>query len=217
VALAFTPEPGRAELDPLRARIGRDVEGTTVRLGPLAPGDLKELAHWALPAYGADELDRVTRRLATDSAGLPLLAVELLHAIALGLDLGAIRGAWPDPLRTLDHTLPAELPDTITAAVRTGFRRLSGHARDALCALAVLHERVEPATLERAAGLGHAELAAALDELEWNRWVVAEPRGYSIVARAVRRIVARDMVTAGQRRRILQSSEDADTSALRAT
>src|SRR5258705_512752 len=46
-------------------------------------------------------------------------------------------------------------------------------------------------------------LHAALDELEWCRWLVAESRGYTFVARIVRDVVARDMVTQGERQRIL--------------
>jgi hypothetical protein len=35
---------------------------------------------------------------------------------------------------------------------------------------------------------------------------MAEPRGYSFVARIVRRVVERDMVTEGQRRRVLMAT-----------
>jgi hypothetical protein len=42
----------------------------------------------------------------------------------------------------------------------------------------------------------------ALDELEWARWVNADPRGYAFVARIVREVVASDMTTPGQRQRI---------------
>jgi hypothetical protein len=42
----------------------------------------------------------------------------------------------------------------------------------------------------------------ALDELERHRWLVAEPRGYGFVARIVRQVIERDMLTPGQRRRL---------------
>jgi len=44
----------------------------------------------------------------------------------------------------------------------------------------------------------------ALDELEWQRWLVAEPRGDGFVARIVRQVIERDMLTLGQRNRLLQ-------------
>ena len=62
-----------------------------------------------------------------------------------------------------------------------------------------------PALLERALSLETEDVARALDELEWHRWLVAEPRGYSFVARIVRQVVERDIVTPGQRRRVLEA------------
>jgi hypothetical protein len=196
----------RPELDALRVRIGRELGGAAVRLEPLSMDALRALARWALPGYNAVELDRVTRRVATDSAGIPLLAVELLHAVALGLDLRESRGAWPKPLSTLDQTLPGDLPDAVVAAVRIGFRRLSANAQRLLAVAAVLDGRVAPPRLARAAGLDADALATALDELEWQRWLSAEPRGYAFVARIVRDIVERDMVTPGQRQRIVAAA-----------
>jgi len=200
--LTAAPQPARAELDELRVRIGRELAGAAVRLGSLASGAVRELARWALPSYGEVELDRVTRRVATDSAGIPLLAVELLHAVAAGLDLRETGGAWPEPLKTLDQTLPGELPDAIVAAVRVNFRRLSGEAQHVLVAAAVLGDRVRAETLGRVAGVAGDALAAALDELEWQRWLAADPRGYAFVARIVRDVIGRDMVVEGERQRI---------------
>lgn len=204
--LTAAPYATRAELDELCAHVGRELAGTTVRLKPLAFEPLRELAHWALPGYTAVELDRVTRRIATDSAGLPLLAVELLHAIALGLDLRDTPAAWPEEHRTLDQTLPGELPDAVVAAIRVGFRRLSKDAQTMLAAASVLGDRLDRVTLSQVTALDPNRCTAALDELEWERWLSAEPRGYSFVARIVREVVARDMLTAGQRLRIREAT-----------
>ena len=160
---------------------------------------------WALRAYTPKETERLSRRIFTDSAGNPLLAVEICHAVAQGLDLGLMDGAWPRPLTTLDQTMPGDLPDTIVAAIRVGFNCLSAAARAALAAVAVLGEGVERVTAKRvgaATRLAGAALDAALDELEWRRWLVAERRGYSFVARIARDVVRRDMVTPGQAQRI---------------
>jgi DNA-binding SARP family transcriptional activator len=193
----------RPELDELQSRVGHDMDGAALRLGPLPSDALRALACWALPRYQDDEIDRVARRVATDSAGLPLLAVELFHAVALGLDLDRTSStAWPRPLQTLDQTLPGDLPEAVVGAVRVGYRRLSPVAQRVLAAAAVLDERVATPELARSTGLDAESLAAALDELEWERWLVAEPRGYAFVARIVRDIVARDLVTPGQRQRL---------------
>jgi DNA-binding SARP family transcriptional activator len=202
--LAAQDTPPRAELESIRSQLGRDLHGVTVHVQPLGPESLRELTRWAIPAYGGDEVDRLARRVEVDSAGIPLLAVELLHAVALGLDLGTISGVWPEPHKTLDQTLPAELPDGVVAAIRVGFRRLSKPAQQVLAAAAVLGDRVEPAQLERATGVANETLSLALDELEWQRWLVVEPRGYSFVARIVRDVIGRDMLTEGQRRRVVE-------------
>lgn len=207
--ITVAAHPPRPELDELRVRIGREVAGAVVRLGPLSTDALRALAHWILPRYTEVELDRVTRRVATDSARVPLLAVELLYAVALGLDLRESPGAWPEPLNTLDQTLPGDLPDAVVAAIRVGFSRLSANAREVLTAAAVLGGRVALPPLARASGLDSEPLAAALDELEWQRWLTAESRGYAFVARIVREVVARDMVTPGQRQRILDGGRSA--------
>jgi len=206
LVLAATPYPPRPELDELRSRIGRDLQGEAMRLRVLGRAALRHLAERMLPGYDEESIDRVVRRVATDSAGVPLLAVELLRAVALGLDLGTISGAWPEPLRTLDQTLPGNLPDAVVAAIRIGFRRLSPEAQQALAAAAVLGDLVSPETLERTLSLSPDAVGRALDELEWHRWLVSEPRGYSFVAGIVRQVVERDMLTLGQRRRVLQAA-----------
>lgn len=200
-------QPPRPEVDELRARVGRELSGVVVRVGPLGAEDVHELARRALPSYGGAQLDRVTRRVLKDSAGIPLLVTALLEAVASGLELAADAGAWPETDRTLNDTLPGELPDNIVAAMRINFRRLSPNAQRVLVVAAVLGGRVNATRLERASGVTGDALAGALDELEWQRWLVAERRGYAFVARIVQQVVDRDMVTLGQRQRIV----DADT------
>lgn len=206
LVLATATYPPRPELDELRTRIGRDFEGGAVRLRTLDRATIRGLAQQMLPGYDAVALDRVVRRVATDSAGLPLLAVELLRAVALGLDLGTISGTWPEPLRTLDQSLPGDLPDAVAAAIRVAFRRLSAVSQRVLVAAAVLGDLATPALIERALSMDPGETGRALDELEWHRWLLSEPRGYSFVARIVRQVVERDILTPGQRRRILEAA-----------
>jgi predicted ATPase len=208
VGLSFASQPPREELDDLRSRVGRDVAGVAIQLGPLDESALSELTAWALPDYSSDETNRLTRRVALDSAGLPLLAVELLHAVALGMNLDDTTGAWPRPLRTLTQTLPGDLPDAIVGAIRVGFRRLTKNAQKVLAAAAVLDNPVQADLLSRSSSLIGDQLDLALDELEWQRWLAADARGYSFIARIVCDVVARDMVTSGQRRRIEDASSE---------
>ena len=177
-------------------------------LSPFTSDDIRQLAQWALPRYAPDQLDRLARRLVVDTAGLPLLVVELLHAVSLGYDLDGARGgaAWPEPTNTLDQTLPGDLPDPIVASIRVGYRRLTAEAQLVLAAASVLGDRVPATKLHRATQLADGPFGAAVDETELQRWLVVEGRGYSFVARIVRDIVARDMVRPGRRQRFLEAA-----------
>lgn len=202
--LVLTAEPGLAPtvLDTLRTRLGRDVPGIALEIGALDAGALGELARAVFPLYDEEAIARLSRRIAADSAGVPLLAIEILHAVAAGLDLHRERGAWPAPYHTLTQTSPGDLPDTVVAAIRIGFRRLSAEAQRALGAAAALGGRVSVERLERASGLDRRALNTALDELEWQRWLGFDGQGYAFVAGIVERVVDRDMLTAGQRQRL---------------
>jgi DNA-binding SARP family transcriptional activator len=209
LALGVAPFPPRDDLDELRRHLGREVGGAAVQLGALGPGALVALARRLLPRYTDVELDRVVRRVAIDSAGLPLLAVELLRAVALGLDLGTTPAAWPEPAKTLDQSLPGDLPDAVVAAIRVGFRRLSPEAQKVLAAASIFGDRVSADRLTGALRMTDGRVLEALDELEWHRWLVSEPRGYGFVARIVRQVIERDMLTPGQRRRLLENDAEA--------
>ena len=207
-ALLFTTTPARTpdELERVRATIGRDMRGAVATLKPWNKESLTELAQWYLPNYSETELDRVVRRLVIDSAGLPLLAVEILHAVSLGMDLRDQASAWPEQFRTLDETLPGDLPDAIRAAIRLGYRRLSEECQTILAAIAVMGERSTTEEIAAVKELPAAVLHRELDVLEWERWLVSDARGYSFVARVPRDIVAQDMVTQGQRQRFLRQA-----------
>ena len=198
--------PPRPELEEMRARLGREVAGAAVRLAPLTLEAIRHITTWALPlGKGAAEdkqRDRIARRVAADSAGIPLLVVTLLDAICLGLELRDQEHGWPRPGQTLDHTFPGDLPDNVTGAMRVMFGRATPVGQKVLTALAVLGPRVPVATLCRATELPHEGVIAALDALEWKQWVVADPLGYGFVARVFRDVVDRDMVIEGQRQRI---------------
>ncbi|NOT08848.1 MAG: hypothetical protein HOP28_11655, partial [Gemmatimonadales bacterium] len=195
VVLGALPQPPREELDEIRRRLGHDSPGLTITLAPLDGDGLRALAAAMLPGCDAAALERVSRRVASDSAGLPLLAVELLSAVAHGMDLEEGASAWPSPLHTLNDTLPADLPEAVVAALRTGVGRLSGDAQKVLAAAALQGERVTIPALARMTGLPLSTLQAALDELEWQRWLEADGQGYGFVAGVARRVVADHLAT----------------------
>ena len=193
--------PDSERLDELRARLGRDLEGTVVRLGRFDAAAVRELVRWALPRYDADAAERLARRVERDTGGLPLLVVAMLEAVAAGFAPAPNAPAWPSPSRTLVDSLPGDLPPTIVGVVCRRYRALSEPAQQALGAAAALEERVDASRLARATGLDRASLERALDALEWERWLVADARGYVFTAPIERAVLLQEMITPGQVRR----------------
>jgi hypothetical protein len=198
--------PEAQRFDALRSRLGRDLEGSVVRLGRLDQAALERLVAWAVPAYGAEERDRLVRRVESDTAGIPLLAVALLEAVAGGYPLLPGAPVWPSAARTLVDSLPGDLPPAVVGAVCLRFRGLPATAQHVLGAAAALGGRGDAAQLARATGLEPGAVAQALDVLEWERWLAADARGYVFAAPIERDIVLQEMVTPGQARRYRDDS-----------
>ena len=202
-----TGAPGAGRFDELRARLGRDLPGLAIRLGAFDAVALRALVAWGLPRYTPEETDRLVRRLERDTAGIPLLAVSVVEAVASGFRLSPEAPSWPAPTRTLVATLPGDLPAAAVGAVCARFRQLSGPAQQVLGAAAALGGeagrggRVVEDGLARATGLEREAVDAALDTLEWDRWLAADARGYVFAAPIEREILLQEMITPGQARR----------------
>jgi DNA-binding SARP family transcriptional activator len=206
-----TGVPSAGRFDELRSRIGRDLAGTAIRLGSFDTAALRALVTWGLPRYGPAEADRLVRRLERDTAGIPLLAVSLVEAVAEGFRLSPETASWPAPKRTLVDTLPGDLPAAVVGAVCARFHRLPAPAQQVLGAAAALERgggeggRVEAEGLAHATGLEQAVVNAALDRLEWDRWLVTDARGYVFAAPIEREILLQEMLTPGQVQRYRDS------------
>ena len=193
--------PERGRLDDLRARLGRDLEGEVIRLGRLDAAALEALVAWALPRYDAAEGARLVRRVERDTAGIPLLAAAMLEAVAGGYKLAPDAAAWPSPKRTLVDSLPNDLPPAVVGVICQRFRQLAPAAQQLLGAAAALAERAEAGQLAHATRLDRVAVEEGLDLLEWERWLVADARGYVFAAPIVRSVLLQEMVTPGQAKR----------------
>ena len=202
LALSALDHPARPEIERLAARAGRDIPGMSVRLVPLQAPAVTRLADLMLPGMTAEHCDRLVRRVMHDSGGIPLLIEALLQAVRRGLDLDLDAAAWPAESRTLTATLPGPLPDAVAAAIRLVFRELDNTAQQVGAAAAALGERVNVPELALATELETPAVERALDELERRGWVLWDSRGYTFAARLTAEVVARDLLTPGQRRRI---------------
>ncbi len=206
VLFTATIGPAAQGVDALNQRIGRDVAGQLVSTAPFGDSDVAELVAWAFPEYNGDEVDRLTRRVMVETAGIPFLSVEFVRAVRAGLEVKEeeVPAAWPDKFRTLDQTIPGALPETVAAALRLRFRGLTKDAQGMLTAVAVIGGREPAEVLAKAADLPVKRAERALDELEWQRWLAGDAHGYAFVTKLAGNIVLADMVTAGQKRRILK-------------
>src|SRR5438034_444187 len=193
--------PERGRLDDLRARLGGDLEGEVIRLGRLDAAALEALVAWALPRYDAAEAARLVRRVERDTAGIPLLAAAMLEAVAGGYKLAPDAAAWPSPKRTLVDSLPNDLPPAVVGVICQRFRQLAPAAQQLLGAAAALAERAEAGQLAHATRLDRVAVEEGLDLLEWERWLVADARGYVFAAPIVRSVLLQEMVTPGQAKR----------------
>src|SRR2546425_1055780 len=128
--------PDGERLDELRARLGRDLEGAVVRLGRFDAAALRELVHWALPRYDADDAERLTRRVERDTGGLPLLAVAMLEAGGARFHPPTQAPAGPSRQRTLVDSLPGDLPPAVIGGICLRFRALPAAAQQVLGAAA---------------------------------------------------------------------------------
>ena len=202
LALTAFDHPARSAIEQLAARAGRDVPGVSLRLEPLPTPAVARLAGLMLPGMTEENRERLVRRVMHDSGGIPLLAEALLQAVRSGLELELDAAAWPAPSRTLTATLPGPLPDAVAAAIRLVFRELGTDAQRVGAAAAALGQRVTLQELAAATELGAPAVEQALDELERRGWVLWDARGYSFAAHLTEEVVARDLLTPGQRRRI---------------
>lgn len=204
------PAAGDSMLDQVSVGLGRDLRGVELHTDRLAEADVAEFAAWAVPSYAAEERERLARRVMADTSGNPFLVTQLMLALRAGLVVSPGSGpAWPAAHRTLDDTLPSQLPPAISAALRLRYRALTLPAQRTLAALAVLGGRTPPAALARAAEVEPGTLERALDELERDRWIDGDAHGYSFVTRLGREVILADMVTGGERRRIRERAGSA--------
>jgi tetratricopeptide (TPR) repeat protein len=208
VLLAAPPAAVDPLLDPVSARLGTDLHGLELETTPLEETDIAEFAAWAVPAYGRDDRARLARRVMADTVGNPFLVTQIMLALRAGLAVSPGSGAaWPAAHRTLDDTLPGQLPPAVSAALRLRFRALTVPAQRTLASLAVLGGRTAPGALARAAEVGPEGVVQALDELEREGWIDSDAHGYSFVTRLAREVILADMVTGGEKRRIRERAQ----------
>src|SRR5947207_11703746 len=108
---------------------------------------------------------------------------------------------WSSDVCSSDLSLPSDLPPAVIGGICLRFRALPAPAQHVLGAAAALDQRLSVERLARATVLDRAIVEGVLDLLEWNRWLVADARGYVFAAPIERAVLLQEMVTPGQARR----------------
>ncbi|MCB9679506.1 MAG: AAA family ATPase [Alphaproteobacteria bacterium] len=152
-------QPALASLTSTDAKVAR------LALGPLKPDDVTQLLASALQR---DDVEPLARRLWDKTSGNPFFLRRIVQEAggAIHYDLAALRWVWDDD--GIDRLAVAE---NVVALLKAELSRLSGDARTALSAAALLGDPFDLGGLNTATGLGEAELAPAVDSAIQRRFV----------------------------------------------
>lgn len=212
------------ELLRLESDIGHDVPGLTVRLGELDQADIAALVATLAPwCRSVEERDRLTRRLAFETAGSPFFAVTLLGALAKAATLQADLVAWPPPRGTLEAPLPFSVPSLVRHAIAVRVGELTAEELAILRAASVCGQALDLALVAHVADRTPADVERALPAFERRQLVQFDGKRYTFAAPLVAEVVRRDCLTRGERRGLerraseaLASRTDLESRALRA-
>lgn len=190
----------------LTAALGRGIAGCRVDLGPLSPGELRDLVVELAP-WCADEpsRDRLVRRLQKETGGELLMSVTLLESLQ---ELASMRSemlCWPVPQHTLESPLPVGVPVVLRMAMLGRIARLDEADRRLLGVAAWLGPRIDTAILAEVAGAPAVD--AALARLERARLITLDDEGYAFPAPLYAELYASECLTRGERRRLALTRE----------
>lgn len=188
-----------AELLEFQRDIGRGVPGTAIKLERLTVDDLRTLAAALAPwCPGADDRDRLARRVAFETNGNPFLAVTLLRALN---DLAALRRdalEWPAVGTTLDSPLPVTAPDLVRRAIVARLVQLDPGASGVLAAASIGGEVLDVELIATLAGVSGTALEDRLAALERHQLLAFQGGRYVFAAPLIQRVVRAEGLTPGQ-------------------
>ncbi len=192
-------------LDLARA-VTRRGSGALIVLQPLAEPDVHELVGSCLGCAPLDLPSQLAEYVWAGSAGVPLIAVELLEeALASGLLVHEATG-WRVTGR-LRHRITATLARTIGGRLDL----ISPHSRDLVSLAAVLGQRFPIALLQGASGMPHRELLSQLHGDVISQFVAPDeetPDWYSFQHSLIADVLL-NMLTPGRHRELAAQAAEA--------
>lgn len=212
------------ELLRFQSDVGRDIPGVTVRLGPLEADDLAALVAKLAPwCRDAGQRDRLTRRIAFETAGSPFFAVTLLRALQNATTMQSDFLVWPPPGGTHEGPAPFSVPSLVRHAIAVRVGELKPEEQVVLSAASVCGQVLEPELVATVADRSAAEVERALLTFERRHLVVFDGKRYAFAAPLIADVVKTYCLTRGERRALerraidaLAPREDQESRALRA-
>jgi DNA-binding SARP family transcriptional activator len=212
------------ELLKLESEVGREIPGLVVRLGALAQEDLARLVAALAPwCRNNAERERLTRRLAYETAGSPFLAVTLLSALARPTTFQKDMVAWPPPGGTIDAPLPFSVPATARHAIAVRIGELSPTEVRVLSVASLCGEGLDLELIAKVGDLPRTKVEDALPACERRHLILFDGRRYTFAAPLIAEVFRAECITKGERRRLeeraiasLAPRTDLESRALRA-
>jgi len=163
-------------------------------LDRLAPDELKMALEGMLGGQIDDEL---LHKIASESGGNPLFAVEVVRLLVSTKSIAFQDGVW----KTLGH-VRIDVPSTVKEVILRRIDRLPREKRRLLECAAIVGEWFDPGVLEKALGLNRLNLLENLDTIERNFQLLKASDGLYRFSHEKIRQVAFEEISSARRREL---------------
>ncbi len=197
-------DPGPA-LDLARSAAQRG-SGVLIELNRLGLADVRRLAASCLRCEQEDVPDQVAEQLWAASAGIPLIAEELLSGMLQGGLLVRDGAGW-----RVTGEMRARVSTTMARAIAGRLESIGAQGRDLLSAAALLGRRFPVAVVQTVSGLGDRELLSHLHADQTSQLVAPDeetPDWYAFQHPLIADVLL-TLLTPAERARLAQQAADA--------
>jgi hypothetical protein len=196
---------GPPELLTLRASVGGAVRGRAVRLDPLSLEEVHDMVRSAA-TWCTDEVaqDRLSRRIAFETAGNVFLAATLLRGLGECAVLRQDGLSWPVPDATLDSPLPISVPSLARLAITARVTQLDDACQRILATGSLIGLAIDPELIANLTGIPQSRVEDLLPTLERMGFLVFDGERYSFAAPLVAQVIRAEFLTPGQQRTLRQ-------------
>lgn len=197
------------ELLRLQSEIGRGIPGSIEHLDSLTDEEVaqltREMAGWS---EDEGEIDRLARRVAYESGGNPLLAVELLRGFGQVARLRDDLVHFPNMNATLESPLPISVPNLVRRSIVARVIGLDERAKKVLTAASIGGQALDLGLIGSLTGMSNEEVEQSLAVLERGHFIRFDGDRYAFAAQIVTEVISTEMLVPGERRRLEEGAID---------